>query len=133
MHSHAHRQILALIERYFDGVYTGNAALLATLFDDGAQVYGDIDGRPYHQPVAAYLLAVAGRDSPARRGEPFLMRPLGIDVAGSIANVKLYSPMLGFRYQLYLTLILRTGNWLIVNKTFTHIPALPTEETSCPT
>ena len=133
MHSHAHRQILALIERYFDGVYTGNAALLATLFDDGAQVYGDIDGRPYHQPVAAYLLAVAGRDSPARRGEPFLMRTLGIDQAGSIANVKLYSPMLGFRYQLYLTLILRTGNWLIVNKTFTHIPALPTEETPCPT
>ena len=133
MHTHAHRQIMALIDRYFDGVYTGNAALLATLFDDGAQVYGDIDGRPYHQPVAAYLLAVAGRDSPARRGEPFLMRPLGIDVAGSIANVKLYSPMLGFRYQLYLTLILRAGNWLIVNKTFTHIPALPTEETSCPT
>lgn len=133
MHTHAHPQILALIGRYFDGVYTGNAALLATLFDDGAQVYGDIDGQPYHQPVAAYLLAVAGRDSPARRGEPLLMRTLGIDVAGSIANVKLYSPMLGFRYQLYLTLVLRTGNWLIVNKTFTHIPALPTEETSCPT
>lgn len=129
----AHAQILALIDRYFDGVYTGNAALLASLFDDGAQVYGDIGGQAYHQTVAAYLRAVAGRDSPATRGEPFLMRPLGIDVAGSIASVKLSSPMLGFRYQLYLTLILRAGNWLIVNKTFTHIPALPTEETPCPT
>ncbi|WP_308922770.1 nuclear transport factor 2 family protein [Janthinobacterium sp. J1-1] len=129
----AHAQILALIDRYFDGVYTGNTALLATLFDDGAQVYGDIGGQAYHQPVAAYLRAVAGRDSPARRGEPFLMRPLNIDVAGSIASVKLSSPMLGFRYQLYLTLILRAGNWLIVNKTFIHIPALPTEETPCPT
>lgn len=130
---HAHAQILALIDKYFDAVYTGNAALLGSLFDPGAQVYGDIDGQLYHKSVADYLLAVAGRDSPAKRGEPFLMRPLSVDVAGSIASVKLYSPMLGFRYLLYLTLVLRAGNWIIVNKTFTNIAHDPLEETPCPT
>jgi hypothetical protein len=44
-----------------------------------------------------------------------------MDISGNIANVKLHSPMFGFNYHLYLSLVLHDGRWRIVNKTFTNL------------
>ncbi|HEY4071996.1 MAG TPA: nuclear transport factor 2 family protein [Herbaspirillum sp.] len=115
--------IAAIVDAYFDGVYSGDATVLSALFDTGAQVYGEVDGQPYHKSVHAYLDGVAARKSPKELGEPFMMKTLSVDRLGSIANVKLLSPMLGFNYHLYLTLCLLDGQWRIVNKTFTNLPA----------
>jgi hypothetical protein len=112
--------IARLVAAYFDGVYRGDAGALRALFDTDAQVYGEIDGLAYHKTIAAYLDGVATRKSPKDLGEPFLMKTLAVDRLGSIASVKLHSPMLGFNYHLYLTLCLRETGWRIVNKTFTH-------------
>jgi hypothetical protein len=115
--------IPAVVDAYFDGVYSGNVGALRELFDVNAQVYGEVDGQPYHKSIQAYLDGVATRQSPKALGEPFLMKTLAIDRLGSIASVKLHSPMLGFNYQLYLTLCLWQGKWRIVGKTFTNRPA----------
>jgi hypothetical protein len=115
--------IAAIVDAYFDGVYSGNATALNALFDVNAQVYGEVDGLAYRKPIQAYLDGVAARQSPKALGEPFLMKTLAIDRLGSIASVKLHSPMLGFNYHLYLTLCLWDGNWRIVSKTFTNRPA----------
>jgi hypothetical protein len=115
-----HSQIIQLVEQYFLGVYHGDTKLLAELFDPAAQVYGVVNGEPYHKTAANYLVGVAGRQSPAALGEPYRMRLLAIDVLASIANVRLHSPMLGFDYHLYLTFAKRADGWKIVNKTFTH-------------
>lgn len=108
------------VNAYFDGVYRGDVAALAELFDIDAQVYGDIDGQPYYKSASAYLAGVAARKSPAELGEPYRMRLLALDRQDNIASVKLHSPMLGFDYYLYLTLRRLDGQWLIVNKTFSH-------------
>jgi len=113
--------IAAVAEAYLRGVYEGDTATLAALFAPEAQVYGDIDGQPYFKTSAAYLEGVAGRASPQSLGEPYRMRVLSVDRMGSIANVRLHSPMLGFNYHLYLTLRRSEGGWRIVNKTFAHL------------
>ena len=117
-----HTEILELVERYFQGVYQGNAALLTGLFDGDARVYGVIAGEPYLKTAAAYVDGVAGRKSPASLGEPYRMRLLALDVLGPIAHARLHSPMLGFDYYLYLTFAQRPDGWKIVNKTCTHHP-----------
>ena len=114
--------IAAVAEAYLRGVYEGDTAALATLFAPEAQVYGDIDGQPYFKTIAAYLEGVAGRASPQSLGEPWRMRVLSVDSMGSIGQVRLHSPMLGFNYHLYLTLRRGIDGWRIVNKTFAHIP-----------
>ncbi|NNG25296.1 nuclear transport factor 2 family protein [Telluria aromaticivorans] len=114
--------IEALIEAYFRGVYNGDTAILDALFDPHAQVYGEIDGQAYHKTVASYLEGVAARKSPKELGDPYRMQLLAVDTLGSIANVKLRSPMLGFNYHLYLTLRRIDGKWSIVNKTFVNLP-----------
>ena len=108
------------VNAYFDGVYRGDVAALAELFDIDAQVYGDIDGQLYHKSASAYLAGVAARKSPHELGEPYRMKLLALDKQANIASVKLHSPMLGFNYYLYLTLRRVYGQWLIVNKTFSH-------------
>lgn len=118
MSPHTHIQDLA--EQYLQAVYHGNTALLSLLFDPAAQVFGVINGKPYHKTSADYISAVGNRQSPAELGEPYRMRLLAVDLLGDIANVRLHSPMLGFDYQLYLTFALRPEGWKIVNKTFTH-------------
>ena len=116
-----HDGIYAIADAYLNGVYQGDAIALATLFDPAAQVYGEINGQPYHKPIAAYLEGVASRQSPQKQGEPYRMKVLAIDSLGSIASVRLHSPMLGFNYQLYLTVRQIEDKWLIVNKTFSHL------------
>jgi len=118
MSTHAH--IETLVDQYFQGVFHGKTELLEALFDPAAQVYGVIDGKPYHKTAADYISGVAGRHSPASLGERYRMRLLAVDVLGEIANVRLHSPMLGFDYHLYLTLARRQDGWKIVNKTFHH-------------
>lgn len=117
----AKHEIQALVQIYFDGVYEGDVTSLAKIFDVNAQVYGEVDGKFYHKTIADYLRGVAERKSPKDIGDPYLMKLLAMDVCGNIANVKLHSPMFGFNYHLYLSLVLHDGKWRIVNKTFTNL------------
>lgn len=115
-----HAEILKLTDQYFSGVFNGDTELLSSLFDPAAQVYGVVDGKPYHKTAAAYIDGVGNRQSPASLGEPYRMRTMAVDVLGEIANVRLHSPQFNFDYHLYLTLAKRESGWKIVNKTFTH-------------
>lgn len=121
MQTDHHDSIDAIVNAYFKGVYTGDTDILAPLFDANAQVYGEVDGKAYHKPIAAYLEGVASRKSPQAVGEPYGMRLLAVDNLGSIATAKLHSPMLGFNYYLYLTLRQLDGKWSIINKAFVHV------------
>lgn len=117
----ADQQIRDVVQSYFDGVYTGDVPALAAIFDEGAQVYGEVDGQPYHKTIGAYLDGVAKRICPKDNGDPYLMKLVSIDISGCIANVKLHSPMLGFNYHLYLSLVRNKEQWKIVNKIFTNL------------
>lgn len=119
---HPQDSIESIVDAYLRGVYAGDTASLAGLFDPHAQVYGENGGQAYHKTIAAYLEGVASRKSPKELGEPYRMRLLAVDRLGAIASARLHSPMLGFDYHLYLTLRLIDGRWRIVNKTFTNLP-----------
>jgi hypothetical protein len=123
MNTDHHDSITAIADAYLHGVYTGDTVTLASLFDPNAQVYGEINGQPYHKTIAAYLEGVASRQSAQQLGEPYRMEILTVDSLGSIATVTLHSPMLGFNYHLYLTLRRLDSKWSIVNKTFVNLPA----------
>jgi Putative lumazine-binding len=117
-----HRDSIAsVVDAYLHGIYTGDTGTLATLFDVNAQVYGVVDGQAYHKSISAYLDGVAARKSPKELGEPYRMQLLAFDTLGSIASVRLHSPMFGFNYHLYLSLRQLDGKWSIVNKTFVQL------------
>ena len=112
--------IQAVIASYFDGIYRGDTEQLRRLFHPQALLCGDIKGQPYFKKVEEYLEAVHNRQSPQSLGETLQMSIIGIEVLGNNAIAKLHVPMLGYNYYDYLSLSVIGGEWLVVNKMFTH-------------
>lgn len=118
-----HRAIAAVLGDYFKGLYTGDTALLRTVFHPDAALFADLGGKAYHKSLDAYLDGVAQRASPASLGEPYRMKVLAIDVTHDIAMARVHVPALGFNYVNYLSLVRWQGRWVIVNKVFLDVPA----------
>ena len=117
-----HQEILAVLDAYFEGIYRGDTDLLRSAFHPQACLFGAIKGQAYFKPLDDYLAAVANRQSPKALGEVFAMKPLSVEVLDDIAFAKAHCRMLGFNYYDYLSLQRHEGQWLIVNKLFTHVP-----------
>lgn len=120
---HQHEAVLAVVNAYCRGVYHGNVELLRSVFDPRAQLFADVRGEPYFRPLEDYLAVVAGRQPPEALGQAFLMRPIAVEVTHKIACAKVYCPMYDYHYIDYLGLLHQGGEWKIVNKLFTDLPA----------
>ena len=118
-----HQEIHAVLNAYFEGIYSGDIALLRSAFHPQACLFGEIKGQAYFKPLDDYLAAVADRQSPKALGEALTMKPLSIEVLDNIAFAKAHCRMLGFNYYDYLSLLRHEGQWRIVNKLFTHVAA----------
>jgi hypothetical protein len=118
----AQRAIAAVLGNYFKGLYTGNTALLRTVFHPDAALFAERDGQSYHKRLDDYLDGVAARASPASLGEPYRMKVQAIDVTHDIATARVHVPALGFNYVNYLSFVRWQGRWVIVNKVFTDVP-----------
>ena len=117
--------IFALIDVYFQSIYTGDSAALRSAFHPHCRLFADVNGAPYEKSVDQYVEGVANRKSPLGLGEPFRMKVLGVETLGVIALVRTRQQMLGFDYHDYLTLLNRDGRWQIVSKTFVHLAPAP--------
>lgn len=117
-----HQIILAMLDQYFQGVYRGDIAQLRAVFHPDAQLFGEIRGQRYHKRLDDYLDVVSSRKSPQDLEEPFLMKPVTVEVMHNIAFAKAQCPMLGFNYVDYLSFARTEGTWRIVSKVFTDIP-----------
>lgn len=117
----AYEGVFALVDVYFQSIYTGNAEALRSTFDPKCRLFADVDGSRYEKSVDEYVRGVANRKSPRELGEPFRMQAIGVEVLGAIAMVRTRQLMLGFDYRDYLTLVRRDGQWLIANKTFVNV------------
>src|SRR5438128_488733 len=91
------KDILALLDEYFAGLYAGDTGRLRALFHPQAALFANL-GQPYHKTIDAYLEGVAQRRSPKDAGEAFRMRLVALDVTHNIAMAKVYVPALGFNY-----------------------------------
>lgn len=118
---HRHQDVLDVVDRYFEGLHTGDVAMLGMVFHPQAVLFGEVKGQPYLKPIAEYLAIVANRPSPSDLGEPFRMEALAVEVLGNVAYVRAHSPMLGGNYFDFLALVRQDDRWLIVNKLFTHV------------
>lgn len=129
----SHHEIHDVLDRYFDGIYRGDVPQLKATFHPQAMLFGEVKGQPYLKSLADYLKAVENRKSPRDSGESFRMKTLAVEVLDDIAYARAHCPMLGFNYVDYLALVRQGGQWLIVNKLFTHVsPSIPENHTGKP-
>ncbi|RZA33307.1 MAG: nuclear transport factor 2 family protein [Lysobacteraceae bacterium] len=117
-----HHAILAVLADYFAGLYTGDTALLRSVFHPDAALFAEVAGQPYHKRLDDYLAGVDTRRSPEELGEPYRMKVLSVDVTYSIATARVHVPAHGFNYYNHLSLVRYEGVWVIVNKTFFDVP-----------
>ena len=114
-------QIEILITNYFKGIFYGDINTLKNCFHKTAYLFGDIKDASYMKDVKSYIEEVNNRQSPNDLNEVFKMKIVGIDIIGKIALAKLHTPMLGYNYCDYLSLVKIDNEWKIVNKLFTHV------------
>lgn len=111
--------IAQLLDSYFSAIYTGNVALLASTFNTGTLLFGDINGQPYAKTLEVYLDGVKNRQSPKDSGLPFKGDIASITIVNSIAVARVKVKMYQFNYDELLSFHKINGQWLIVNKMIT--------------
>ncbi len=111
--------VVALLSRYFDGLYTSDNMALAEVFHPKA-VYVCASEEPLvHLKMSEYLPIVEKRPSPASRNEPRKDRILSIAFAGPVTAFAQVNCAIGDRYFTdFLSLIQTEGRWQIISKVF---------------
>ncbi|MEY8120590.1 nuclear transport factor 2 family protein [Falsihalocynthiibacter sp. BN13B15] len=123
MNSADHAQVVALIERYFEGLYHADSSVLRQVFHPNLAYVCATEGDELYLDLDTYMSRVDGRVPPAKRGDPRDEAILEIAFGSqSLAKVTARMSMMGRDYLDYLTLIRHGGEWRIVTKAFTYIP-----------
>lgn len=110
-------KVRSIINRYFQGLYTGNVDDLNTLFQDDTWLITPNGRRSKYQ----WLRDVEGRATPVERQQSYDFEILSVDIVKNQAMVKVYCPLFEFKYIDFLGLIKTEGEWLIVSKMYTDI------------
>lgn len=115
--------LIGVLQRYYDGLYHGDAALLETVFHPQA-IYRTASGdAPLHYGMPAYLDVVRRRESPAARGDAYGYRVETIRFAGEdTALAVLTCAMMGKRFTDFLSFTRENGEWRIAAKVFHYDP-----------
>ncbi|RZJ13064.1 MAG: nuclear transport factor 2 family protein [Rubrivivax sp.] len=113
-------ELLALLQRYFDGLHRGDVTLLREAFHPQARLSGEVRGQVALRELEPYLQAVAKRASPEQLGEPQRMEVAALQIDGAIALATARIDMLGFQYLDQLSVLKDGGRWAIVHKLYTH-------------
>lgn len=118
-----HKQVLSLVELYFDGLHHADSKALRQVFHSKLAYVCATEGDELYLDLDTYMSRVDARTPPSERGDP--RDEAILDVAfGSdrIARVTARMSMMGRNYLDYLTLVRENGEWRIVTKAFTYLP-----------
>jgi hypothetical protein len=116
------QNIEAAIQTYFDGLYEGDAAKLAQVFNAAASLFIARDGALTVLPVPQWLERVAARPSPLSQNAARADKVLMIDRTGPVnALVKVSCMLPPVTYTDYLSLIHIDGRWQIVAKAYCEV------------
>lgn len=119
-----YKKIVDILERYCDGLYRCDTAVLQTVFHPQAQYFTASEGELLHLDMATYFPIVEARTSPQSRGEPYQFAIDSIEFAGPVtAFARMRCTMLARRYIDFLTLLQIDGEWRIIAKVF-HFDAV---------
>ena len=119
--AHDIQAIEKVIGSYFDGLYDGDVAKLASAFHDVSHLYSvGPDGTVQDLPRTQWLDMVKGRPSAKSKSLARADRIVSIDMSGpETAFVKVECQIPPRYFTDYLTLLkLKGGEWRIVSKTF---------------
>lgn len=114
------KDIEAVLQAYFDGMYEGDTAKLAAAFHDSADLRSvDADGALAVLPRAAWLDAVKNRPSAASRNLPRRDFVVSIDRSSpNTAFAKVHCQIPPRYFTDYLVLTKLRDGWKVVSKTF---------------
>lgn len=117
----AFAEVTDLMQRYFDGFYNGDVALLKTVFHPDCHLMSARDGGLVNDDMDAVYKRVAGRAAPASNGEVNRDRILSIDLANpELALAKVQIAIGQKLFTDYLNCIKIDGEWKIISKVFTY-------------
>jgi hypothetical protein len=113
----------ALVERYFDLLYTNDITIFGDVFAEQAHLYGLVNGAPLVWPVAQYRDLLSRRESPKAQGAPRENEILAIDRASDTqAFAKVAVRVADVRFIDYLSMIALPQGWRIISKTYHQLP-----------
>jgi len=112
-------EITALLEDYFDGLYSGDLETFTRIFHENAHLYASDGNELTDWPREQYFDLIRNRQSALEQGLNRHDRILSIHKAGpntALATVNCAMPPKYFTD--YLTLLQNDGVWRIISKTF---------------
>ena len=117
-----HAEIRDLMERYFEGLYQSDSAVLRTVFHDDLAYVNGTAGTYEHMNLDAYMARIDARTPPASRGDARDEVIERITLKGDrIGLVEARMAMLGRNYQDLLTLVHTEAGWRVLTKVFSFV------------
>ena len=107
------------VQTYFDGLYEGDIAKLASVFHPEAHLFSATDGKLEDMPRATWFALVNGRPSARARDLPRRDWVVHIDRSGpttAFAKVQCQIPPRYFTD--YLTFVKLADGWRVISKTY---------------
>lgn len=116
---HNYAAVIELLDKYYDGLYYGNTALLREVFHPDARYVTVSGGELLQLDMASYFPIVEARSSPQQLGEPYGFQVDSLEFAGpATALARVRSSMLGKDFIDLLAMIQLDGAWRIIAKVF---------------
>lgn len=115
-------EIEAIMQRYFDGLYQSDSAVLRTVFHPELAYVNATPGSQEFMGLEAYMARIDGRTPPASRHDPRddVIERITLK-GGQIGVVEARMTMIGRNYQDLLTVIRTDDGWRVLTKVFTHL------------
>lgn len=111
--------VVAMLERYFDGLYRSDTGILKQVFHPKALYATATDGTLLELDMDRYFPIVDKRPSPASRGEERADRILSIEFAGPVTALAKVQCAIGEKaFTDLLSLVFVDGRWQIIAKVF---------------
>ena len=119
----AYFEVEAILNKYIEGIRTGDVALLKRIFDKDARLHGYIMGNFVNGPLDVFLKDVAEKPAPVKSGEPFRASIVDIHVNENVARATVIEQSyFGLNFMDHFHLLKSAQGWVIVDKIFYHEP-----------
>lgn len=116
-------EVEATLNKYIEGIRTGDVELLKSVFDKDARLHGYIMGNFVNGPLDVFLKDVAEKPAPVKSGEPFRASIVEIHVNENIARgTVIEQSYFGLNFMDHFHLLKTDKGWMIVDKIFYHDP-----------
>ena len=114
-----YQEITDVLQRYFDGLYYCDIAILETVFHPKAQYATTSSGALLHYDMPTYMNVIKDRTPPADTGDPYGFEITSIQFAGNdTAHAVLQCTIMGKHFTDFLSLVRTQSNWQIIAKVF---------------